>query len=241
VGNGQLGVVGNAVQLATGMPPNNDSTKDIEFWKIGLSTPANASPPNWDRWRAWGIIGSGSALSAGFPDQTLIATPQIFNRTGTIDKFSTYVSVAGTIKIVLGLYGNNLDGEVFPGIKLAQSTEVTLTNVDVTLQWTAGYQVLAGQMLWLGMSWAQSPTGTLTIASTSASQYGTGLIGSVAIGGDVSSSFAKSPIQQSTMIETNAYSATMPATFPLGGSFTFAPTTTPTTDMPMFIYRFVKS
>lgn len=241
---GQLGVPRFSTQLATEPPPAADTTKDRQYWSPSLSVAGASTPPNWDRYQLWGMLGSyQQAAPTPLPANKILAIPMWINRAGTIDKVVLDLATAfgAPSKFVVGLYGNNLDGEVYPGLKLAQSSETTLDSggSSAIVTWTAGYQVAAGTLLWLVVSVGQASLSFLTGANCS---FFPGMMGTRAVGGTFSGSADDfDPI--SGFRETLTYSATLPATFPLAGAIDLFGTASGggLNILPTFAFRFAKS
>lgn len=237
--NGQLGTLGNGAQLATPFPPNLDTTKDRQYWTISTSTVGVTTPPNWDRYSAWGIEkGFTSASPSDLQPNKILAIPYWFNRTGTINKILGYFStaLAAPSKMVFALYGNILDGTVWPGAKLAQSSEVTLDSggSGTVIAWTADYQVTAGTLLWLAVS--VGPTNVMQYAGkgAAASEFPC-LMGNSNLGAQPLGS-----LDAGISSVDSAYNAIAPTTFPTTNPVLFHGLGT-SDPMPIFTYRFVKS
>lgn len=243
--NGQLGVQGPGAQLATSPPPALDTTKDRQYWSgPQVSNLGATTPPSWARGQVWGV---NNAFTPGSVNQQvkdkIQACPYWFNRAGTITHISTQVSTgAGNpAKFLFGLYGNILDGSVWPGSLLAQSSEISLDTVGsgLFITWNVNYLVAAGTMLWLATT-----SGTNNVNFT----FGgidcgamAGLVGTTALY-DASGVPSGSSNLCSAVRVASTYSATLPSTFPLTTPEVFAVGAGGGLGQyPIIIYRFVKS
>ena len=239
--NGQLGVIGNNVQLATGQVPGADTTKDRQYWGPMVSVAGVSTPPNWDRYLLWGVNqGFALAGASGMVKDRLIAIPCWFSRAGTINKVNTlaHTAIGAAATMVMALYGQNLDGEMYPGLKLVQSTEFAINTAgsSAVLTWTADYHVAAGTLLWLVITvGANTVSPDLGVPCTNMP----GLLGTAGIGGAFASSTDWDPACGIRI--ASSYSSTAPSPFPLTSPVLYgANQSAGLTIMPLFGYRFVK-
>ena len=243
--NGQLGVQGPGAQLATSPPPALDTTKDRQYWAgPQLSNLGGTTPPSWARAQIWGVNGAFALTSANsLVKDKIQACPFWFNRAGTITHISTQVSttVGNPAKFVFGLYGNIVDGNVWPGALIAQSSEISLDTAGSSLfiTWSVGQQVAAGTLLWLAVTAGTNNVG-FTFGGIDCGSM-PGLVGTSAMY-DASGVPSGSSAFCSAVRAAAPYSSTLPTPFPVttpevfatgagGGLGTY----------PVFIYRFVKS
>lgn len=241
--NGQLGVIGNNVQLATGLVPSASVTKDRQYYGPMVSTPGTSTPPNWDSYMDWGVVqGFALAGASGLVKDRLTAIPAWFSRSGTINKinFLCHTNIGAPAKLVLAIYGQNLDGEMYPGLRLAQSTEITVDTGgggSALVTWTADYHVNAGTLLWLVISVGDNNISPdVGVPCTNMP----GLMGTVGIGGVTFNSATDWDLACGIRI-ASTYAPVAPSPFPLTSPFLYgANQPAGLTIMPVLGYRYVK-
>ncbi len=192
----------------------------------------------------WGPTHGITPTGAGnIAPNKIQAIPCWINRTGTIDKIIGMFSsaIGNPVNVVMSLYGNNIDGEIWPGLKVAQSSEVVLDSAgsSTVIQWTVGYQVQAGTLLWLAVSVGGN---ALSIVGTSASANDfPGLMGSNSIGtaGAPPAGWDSSPCAAIKTVDS-AYNATAPSPFPVTNPVLFVGVPGGS-GIPVYSYRFVKA
>lgn len=243
--NGQLGIQGPGAQLATAPPPAQDTTKDRQYWAGPQSSNLGATtPPSWARGIIWGVNGAFTPTSTNSqPPDKMQACPMWFNRAGTITHITGMfnTTIGNPSKVVFGLYGNILDGQVWPGALLAQSSETSLNTAGspAVVTWAAGYQVTAGTLLWLATS-----VGTNSLGFTGGGiDCGAmpGLMGTSALY-DASGVLSGSNTLCSAIRVASTYSQILPTPFPVTTPELFSTgAASGFGQYPIFVFRFVKS
>lgn len=219
MGNGQLGTLNEGAQIGTGPVATPDTTKDRAFYNIAASAAGGTTPPNWDRYSIWGVDASYAIQGASvIQPNRIFVIPQRFNRTGIIRTITTLMESAAPARMTWGLYANVLDGECYPGIRVAQSSEFPVdTSGSATLfTWNPGYQVAAGTLLHFCVAVTDA---NITPDVGTGCQYANGQFGTLGIGGAFASAADFDMISAIKVTATYGSAPNMlPATFPVVGA-----------------------
>lgn len=243
----QLGTVREGAQLATGPVSAPDTTKDRNYWNISLSTPGVTIPPQWNKYSVWGAANSIVASTARpiGPD-AILAIPHWFNRSGFLETITVYVSTSfGDVNTTLGLYANNADGHVYPGIRVAQSTQVVVPggSTGVKITWNVHHPIVAGSMFFLAIG-AGLDILSFDFGSSCANFHG--VMGTVGFDGDPGSG-ADTGFETVVGIETATVYGSganrLPAIFPTADVISqYAPSSgNARGTLPCFAFRFAKT
>lgn len=241
----QLGTINVGAQLATEQVTES-STTDRSYFGLSSSTAAQTAAPDWDRYQLWGVQnGYPTASASAIPANRIITIPHWFNRTGRIKTITTLVSSAiGNPSVcVLGIFGNSLDGRVYPGSRLYQSSEIAVNSggASVAIIASPDYLVSAGTLLHFAIAVGTANLSPLVGVGCAAME---GLYGTKGVGGAFASASDFDLV--CGLRVTATYGTTpnfLPATFPTTGTIAEfgANQAAGLTNMPVFAFRFVKN
>jgi hypothetical protein len=246
MGAAQLGTLNVGAELATGPTPSQSITKDRNFWNISLSSVGVSDPPQWNKYNVWGAANSIVASTARpIGPNAILTIPHWFNRTGFLETVTIYVTTGGgDVNTTLGLYANNADGEVYPGIRVAQSTQIVVPggSTGFKITWNPHHPIVAGSMFFLAIGVGLDQL-SFDFGSSCANFHG--VMGTVGTEGDPGVG-ADTGFETVCGIETTTVYGVganrLPAVFPVSDPiFQYAPSSgSARGTLPCFAFRFAK-
>lgn len=241
---GQLGTLLVGAQLATENTPDAPTT-DRSYFGISFSTAGSSTPPDWDRYNMWGILGSyQNAGASNLLANKIVVIPHWFNRTGRIKAISTvlHTPIGNPANLTLGLYGVNLDGQTFPGRRLYESSEIALDTAGSAVLVTVLPDLLVGAGTLLFLAIANDSTIVPDLGCNTS--FMPGLIGTKEFGGAFTPTASDFDLISGFRIDA-AYGSganRLPQQFPVAGTIAeYGPQQgAGLTVMPAFAFRFLK-
>lgn len=194
----------------------------------------------------WGILGGYNNAGAGtMAPNKILVIPHWFNRAGKIKTITTvlHTALGVSANLTFGLYGVNLDGQTFPGVRLYQSSEITLNTggSSALVSVSPDYTVSPGTLLFLAIANAANVLPDLGVNTVQMP----GLIGTKSFGGSFTATASNFDLISGFRIAATygTGSARLPTQFPVVGALDeYGPQQSAgLTVLPAFAFRFQKT